>query len=338
MGKKIEHSSDNESAENNDIFDIFMEENDEQLMFSKKKMILSESGRSLEKFKLKLKAIDLLINILQNNKNVIKKNDVFEYDTFKKLLDMSKANKSYYDPFSKKIKVLSSLFIKNQILLKNEAKYEESIKFVIEVMKNINYDNSFLQQVLDIIKTDEKYYSMFLDKVFEVAFRGRNKFMNKNELRFIIKSSTKHPCYLLQKLLKFSLTKADGGSRTPNQLNKMFNLIFYIFDLNIDNFISENKEENDTNLMLMLEEIKISFKSNLKAQDPDKKNFHIFFNLINLTHKFMILFLNKNYQLENNIKEVLTKLIANFQTLSSSINQLKNMNVKLEELKNKITI
>lgn len=102
MGKKIDNSSDNDSVENNDIFDIFMEETDEQLLMSKKKMILSEAGRTFEKFKLKLKAIDLLINILSNNKSILKQNDLFEYDTFKKLLDMSKSNKTYYESFSKK--------------------------------------------------------------------------------------------------------------------------------------------------------------------------------------------------------------------------------------------
>ena len=102
MGKKIDHKSDDESVENQDIFDIFNEDTDEQLLFSKKKMILTESGRSLEKFKLKLKAIDLLINILQNNKTVIKNFNIFDYDTFKKLIDMSKTNKLFYDQFSKK--------------------------------------------------------------------------------------------------------------------------------------------------------------------------------------------------------------------------------------------
>ena len=102
MGKKIDQKSDDESVENTDIFDIFMEDTDEQLLFSKKKLILTESGRSMEKFKLKLKAIDLLISILQNNKSVIKNYDIFDYETFKKLLDMSKMNKSFYDTFSKK--------------------------------------------------------------------------------------------------------------------------------------------------------------------------------------------------------------------------------------------
>lgn len=89
----------------------------------------------------------------------------------------------------------------------------------------MNYDNSYIQQILDIIKTDEMYYSLFLDKVFEVSFRGRNKFLNKNELRFIVKSSNKNPCFIIQKLLKFSKTKVNGGARTPNQLNKVLKLI-----------------------------------------------------------------------------------------------------------------
>lgn len=86
----------------------------------------------------------------------------------------------------------------------------------------MNYDNSYIQQILDIIKTEDTYYSLFLDKVFDVSFKGRNKFLNKNELRFIVKSSNKSPCYILQKLLKFSQIKSNGGARTPNQLNKVY--------------------------------------------------------------------------------------------------------------------
>lgn len=102
MGKKIETGSDNDSVQGNDVFDIFMEENDEATLFSKKKQILSESGRTFEKFRLKMKAIDILINIVSSNKQVLKQNDIFDYETFKKLIDISKSNKSYYDPFSKK--------------------------------------------------------------------------------------------------------------------------------------------------------------------------------------------------------------------------------------------
>ena len=115
-------------------------------------------------------------------------------------------------------------------------------------------------------------------------------------------------------------------------------MIFYVIDLKSENFVSENKEENDVNLMSILKEIKKSFKSNLMKDDPERKNFHIFFNLINLKCKFVNLYLIKNYQIDENIKEVLSKLIVNFQTLSTNVNQLKNMNVKLEELKNKISI
>ncbi len=150
---------------------------------------------------------------------------------------------------------------------------------------------------------------------------------------------------LLEKLLKYSFPKQEQGARTPSQLNnvkryliQLFKVIFYVFDSKKEFFVVENKEENDINLNSFIKLVKMSFKSNLKNDETTKKNFHVFFCLINLTHKVISLYLNKNYNVEVSTKEDLNKLISNFQTISTNINQLKNLNTKLDDLKNKLAI
>jgi len=182
------------------------------------------------------------------------------------------------------------------------------------------------------------HLSSFLNKIFEVFFKGRNKVIDKNELRYIIKSSNKSPSFLIEKLLNYSLAKKDGGARTPNQLSKLFNVINYVFEVKADEIILNNVEESTQCLENIIKVIKKSFKSNLKNQDIKKPNFQIFHNLFMVTNRYLSNYLNKNISLEEKLKESIKKLVSNFQTMSEKVNQLKNIKGKIDELNNKLLI
>jgi hypothetical protein len=52
--------------------------------------------------KLKLKGLDMLISILQNNKNIVKSEDIYFLDTLGNLLKLAKNDKTLFDPIAKK--------------------------------------------------------------------------------------------------------------------------------------------------------------------------------------------------------------------------------------------
>jgi len=201
----------------------------------------------------------------------------------------------------------------------------------------MKFDKSYIQQILDLMKNDDTCYTLFLNKVFEVFFRGRNKVIDKDDIKFIIKSSAKNPCIFIEKLLGFTRTKQDGGARTPNQLHKAISMINYVFDLRGEQIVSENNEENNTNLALILGQIKKSFKSCIK-EETKKPNYQVFHHLAIGMCKFVNLHLAKNVEISENVKESIKKLLTNFQTLAEKVKELKNINAKIEELKNKISI
>jgi hypothetical protein len=55
-----------------------------------------------EILKLKLKGLDMLHAILQNNKNLVKTEDIFCLETLENLLNVSKNEKSLFNPIVKK--------------------------------------------------------------------------------------------------------------------------------------------------------------------------------------------------------------------------------------------
>jgi len=140
---------------------------------------------------------------------------------------------------------------------------------------------------------------------------------------------------ILEKLLKFSLTKEDGGARTPNQLHLVYNMISYVFTLKGEHFVTENQEENNKNLETIFSQIKSILKSNEETKKPNHTVFHQIFNY---THRILSLFFAKNISFEENIKENLKKMLENFETICSKFKELKKINPKIQELKNKLSL
>lgn len=90
-----------------------------------------------------------MILILTNNKSLIKNEDVYCLETLGNLLKLARNDKTLFEPISKKylnifiyfnnhffrIKTIVTLILKNQILLNKEDRFEELVKFIVDIMK-----------------------------------------------------------------------------------------------------------------------------------------------------------------------------------------------------------
>jgi hypothetical protein len=124
-----------------DLFDILMDNGssqlEEQFLKSKKKLLNAKRGRNelFNVLKVKSKGLDMMILVMQNNKEIAKKQNLFCLESLESLFKLAKNDKTMFAPISKKIKQILALVLKNQICVKNEEKYVEIVKFVTDVMK-----------------------------------------------------------------------------------------------------------------------------------------------------------------------------------------------------------
>ena len=117
---------------------------------------------------------------------------------------------------------------------------------------NTHFEQTFLQQTIDLLKGDEKFFNIVIDLIFDKFFLGRNTLIKNNDLRLIIKNTISQfgPIYWTEKLVKYLNTKSSGGARTVFQINQAFNLLTFILEIssskitNIENF-KEKLLEND---------------------------------------------------------------------------------------------
>ena len=137
--------------------------------------------------------------------------------------------------------------------MKKEENFLEICKFIVELMRYIkhinlfsqNFENSFLQQIIDIIKGEENVFNQFVSCFFDKFLRGRNVTFTTNDVKFLIKHTLTFcgPFFYFEKLLNFIKSKNQGGARTTHQINQTFVLITYVIDLTI-NKINEEKNED----------------------------------------------------------------------------------------------
>jgi hypothetical protein len=78
--------------------------------------------------------------------------------------------------------------------------------------------------VIEIIKTNDELFNVFLDLMFLKYFKGRNVIIKNQDLRFLIKNTINISGVkvYLEKLLKFISNKEQGGARTAHQINQVF--------------------------------------------------------------------------------------------------------------------
>ncbi len=157
-------------VEQKDLMDIFFDKSssqfESQLFLSRKRMISAENGQSelSELLKSKLKALDMMLFILSNNKNILKESNLSCCEVLNNLLCMSKKDKSYGEHIYSKIKNIILYIIKNQILF-NEKNIESNkviLKFLITLF-NIKFDNGYFKQALEIISTNQDITKLFIN-------------------------------------------------------------------------------------------------------------------------------------------------------------------------------
>ena len=346
--EKIKKSSNTDSnteiqIENKDLLNVFFDKSssqfESQFFLSRKRVLSAENGQSelSDLLKSKLKALDMMLLILSNNKNILKEADLSCCEVMNNLLSLSKKDKVYGEQIFNKVKNIMIYLIKNQILMeeKNIESQKVLIKFLINIL-NIKFDNGYFKQILDLITENNTIYEIFLEEFFHKIFKGRNITIKIKEMKYIIKSlllnekSIKYMSYfnLMERILNFAKDKNAGGCRTSFQINQVVFLLQYMVDICSINEIKKNLDlkNNDKKVKKILE---LFFSSINDMINKDDYDFDI--NKIN----------KKNLEIKNeNIKRkkiffsemmnFLNKLKKNFGEI---INEKENEN-KIEEINN----
>ena len=256
--------------EQKDLFNVFFDKSssqfESQLFLSRKRMLSAENGQTelSELLKSKLKALDMMLFILSNNKNILKESDLSCCEVLNNLLCVSKKDKSYGEHIYSKIKSIILYIIKNQLSLKekNNEAIKVIIKFLITLL-NIKFDNGYFKQALDIISTNEDITKLFINELFDKLFKGRNITIKLKEMKYIIKAIlldekiTKFMNFfeILEKILSYAHEKESGGCRTSFQLNQIVFLLQYLIDIlstkAINQSLPEKKEINKKLLKIL---------------------------------------------------------------------------------------
>ena len=232
--------------ENKDLLNVFFDNSGNQFesnfYLSRKRVLNAENGQNelSDLLKSKLKALDMMLLILTNNKNILNESELSCCEVLNNLLSLSKKDKVYGEQIYSKIKTIMIYFIKNKIALK-EKNIEDNrviIKFVITLF-NIKFDNNYFKQILDLISVEENILDIFIHELFNKLFKGRNITIKIKEMKYIIKSILtndkiiKYKNYfdIMELILSYAKEKNNGGCRTGFQLNQVVFLLQYMLDI-----------------------------------------------------------------------------------------------------------
>ena len=329
--------------ENEDLLNVFFDNTgsqfESQFYLSRKKMLSAENGQNelSDLLKSKLKALDMMLLLLTNNKNILKESDLSCCETLNNLLSISKKDKTYGEQIYSKIKTLIIYFIKNKILLeeKNVDENKILIKFLLTLL-NIKFDNGYFKQILDLISDQKDLFDIFIHELFNKLFKGRNITIKIKEMKYIIKSIlindkiSKNLNYfdVMELILNYAKEKQNGGCRTSFQLNQVVYLLQYMVEIVTINEIKKNLTNKDENKKRLLKIVEIFFNSvndliNKDDYDFDKTNI----NKKNLAIK------NENIKRKKiffgEMLNFLNKLKKHFDVFSD-----KEFSTKLEKINN----
>ena len=336
-------------VEQKDLLDVFFDKStsqfESQLFLSRKRMLNAENGQNelSDLLKSKLKALDMMLLILSNNKNIIKESDLSCCEVLNNLLSISKNDKSYGEHIYSKIKSVILYILKNQLFLKekNNDTRKVIIKFLITLL-NIKFDNGYFKQVLEIISTNQEMFTLFLNELFHKLFKGRNITIKIKEMKYILKTILfddkikKYMNYfdLMEKIISYAHEKGQGGCRTSFQLNQVAYLLQYLLDiLNIKEIKSSLPEKDEINkrLLKILNDFKNSIEEIVDKNDYEfdkskisKKNLEAKNDIIKRKKSFFGEMLNYLNKLKNNFKDELgekdsTKVIGDINNLYKNV-------------------
>ena len=278
--------------ENEDLLNVFFDNSgsqfESQFYLSRKKMLNAENGQNelSDLLKSKLKALDMMLLLLTNNKNILKESDLSCCETLNNLLSISKKDKTYGEQIYSKIKTLIIYFIKNKILLEEKSVDENKIliKFLLTLL-NIKFDNGYFKQILDLISDQKDLFDIFIHELFNKLFKGRNITIKIKEMKYIIKSIlisdkiSKNLNYfdVMELILNYAKEKQNGGCRTSFQLNQVVYLLQYMVEIVTINEIKKNLTNKENNKKRLIKIVEIFFDSvndliNKDDYDFDKNN------------------------------------------------------------------
>ena len=241
-----------DNAEAKDIMDVFMDNSTKVLendfLSSKKKLANANNGKSeiFELVRQKSKALDMINMILTNNKDLLKTEDFFFIDELKTIFNQGKNDKSLFESISKKVKSIISLIAKNQINLERREKYESLSNALYDIL-NTHFEHSFLQQIIDIIKSSDELLIIFMLNLMDKFFKGRNCIIKNQDIRFLIKLlfSVKGPFFFFNSIFKYAEPKETGGARTPHQIKQIFDLLTYVLDQFNNKIVGDKHSKNN---------------------------------------------------------------------------------------------
>ena len=354
--------------EHKDLLDVFFDKSgsqfESQFFLSRKRMLNAENGQNelSELLKSKLKALDMMLSILSNNKNILKESDLSCCEVLNNLLSISKKDKSYGEHIYFKIKSIILYILKNQLSLKEKnIESKKGIIMFLLTLLNIKFDNGYFKQVLEIISLNQEMFNLFINELFDKLFKGRNITIKIKEMKYMLKTILleekikKHMTYFdfMEKILSYAHEKGSGGCRTSFQLNQVIYLLQYLLDIlsmkEIKNYLPQKEELNKrllkilNNLNISLNELvnkndyefdmsKISKKDLLSKNETIKRKKTFFGEAFNFLNK-----LENNFEKELDEKEF-SKVIEDINNLYKNIINVKYiviMNINNKDDKDK---
>ena len=361
--------------EQKDLLNVFFDKShsqfESQLFLSRKRMLNAENGQNelSELLKSKLKALDMMLFILTNNKNILKDSDLSCCEVLNNLLCVSKKDKSYGEHIYSKIKSVILYIIKNQLSLKE--KNNETIKVILKfliTLFNIKFDNGYFKQALDIISTNQEICNIFIKELFDKLFKGRNITIKLKEMKFILKSllleekiiKFKKFFDFLEIILSYAHEKENGGSRTSFQLNQVVFLLQYLIEILNLKEINQNLPENNEKIKKLskflndfkgsvkefvdkndnMEEKKMNKKEIEAKKEKIKRKKMFFGEMYNFLNKLKKYFKNEFEDKEINkivgeINDLYKNTITVKYTVVINMNNDKKNKKEKKELKNK---
>ena len=130
-----------DTAEPKDFIDVLTDDRTDILakdfISEKKKLSSAINGRS-EVFDLvrqKSKALEMINNILINNKEIMKSEDLYFVDELKIVFAQAKNDKQLFESVSKRVKGLLAMITKNQILINKKETFNNLSNVLFEILK-----------------------------------------------------------------------------------------------------------------------------------------------------------------------------------------------------------
>ena len=328
--------------ENKDLLNVFFDNSgsqfESQFFLSRKRMLNAENGQNelSDLLKSKLKALDMMLLILTNNKNILKESDLSCCEVLNNLLSVSKKDKAYGEHIYSKIKTIMIYLIKNKISLeeKNTEENKVVIKFLL-TLYNIKFDNGYFKQTLDLIANDKDFSEIFINELFNKLFKGRNITIKIKEMKYILKTILtnekiiKNMNYfdIMELILNYAKEKQNGGCRTSFQLNQVLYLLQYMTEIININEIKKflpDKNEQKKRLIKIIEIFLNSINDLINKEDYEFDK--------NISKKSLEI-KNENIKRKKNffseMLNFLNKLKKNFEVIKE-----KEFNQKLEEINN----